>query len=346
MKNALISPHLIADYSSIPLMKQYGKNTMIGLDPTFSHNQAFQKILTHHFNHFLKYESLLLASDGYDVSSDVIHDMRVTLRRIESTLRIFQQDFKVSQMTLLKNSLKDMIHRLSMARDLDVFIDNMVNYQHKLANEMPLSEDEKKAMLTITADFNRQRKKAVKKIITLLKSKEHIKFKHKIHLFLAKNTQKTTLITMNKRSPYKISHIAFSAVYKSYERVRVRHASLDNATIEQLHNFRKECKNLRYLIENFEDILGKESANVLTEIKKVQDYLGELNDTQVAQDFLRYYFSRDITLSEKTVPVTISTYLSHIKEKQNWLLDGFPVFWHQINTLKLRRQLALAIAAL
>jgi hypothetical protein len=39
-------------------------------------------------------------------------------------------------------------------------------------------------------------------------------------------------------------------------------------------------------------------------------------------------------------------YLAEVKDKQQRLFDGFPVFWHQINTTKLRRQLALAIAEL
>jgi hypothetical protein len=40
------------------------------------------------------------------------------------------------------------------------------------------------------------------------------------------------------------------------------------------------------------------------------------------------------------------SYFAEVENKQQRLLDGFPVFWHQINTPKLRRQIALAIAEL
>ena len=158
-----------------------------------------------------------------------------------------------------------------------------------------------------------------------------------------KNTKMTSF---HKNSPYKIRHIAFSSIYKSYEVIRIRDESLKNATIDQLHDFRKDCKNLRYLLENFQEILGKESTDALAEMKKIQDYLGDLNDTEVAQDFLHYYLAHDAELNKRSLPHPIANYLSEVENKQKLLLEGFPVFWHQVNTPKLRRHLALAIAEL
>jgi CHAD domain-containing protein len=346
MKNALISNHLMANNSAYPQIQEHKENAMIGLDPTLSRNQACHKLLTHHFKHFLKYETLALSNADDDVDSEVIHDMRVTIRRIESTLRIFKQDFKASQMSLLKNSLKNMSHRLSLVRDLDVFMENVAHYRDRLGYESTFDAKEDIAFLDLMVYFKRQRKRAMKKIFTLLKGREHVKFKGKVDDFLAPDAKKTKWMTIDKHIPCQIRHIAFSAVYKSYEIIRVRDESLKDATIEQLHDFRKDCKNLRYLIENFQDILGAESTEVLKEIKKVQNYLGELNDTKVALNFLHYYFEYDVHVNKRPVPAFMLSYFAEVENKQQRLLDDFPVFWHQINTPKLRRQIALAIAEL
>ena len=74
--------------------------------------------------------------------------------------------------------------------------------------------------------------------------------------------------------------------------------------------------------------------------------MGDLNDTEVALDFLHYYLAHDENLCKQSVPHPIANYLSEVENKQKLLLDGFPVFWHQVNTPKLRRHLALAIAEL
>ncbi len=346
MKNALVFSHLLEDYHlNTRKNKDKAVSMIIGLDPTLSHNQACQKMLTHHFTHFLKYEALVM-DNGYDVDSDVIHDMRVTVRRIESILRIFQFDFKLSLIKLLKNSLKNIMHRLSLVRDLDVFMKNLKSYQSKLSRESAIDEDENSAFLPLIAYFKSQRKRAMKKIITLLQGKDHVKFKEKIDHYLVASFKNTKMTSFHKNSPYKIRHIAFSSIYKCYEVIRIRDELLKNASIEQLHDFRKDCKNLRYLLENFQEILGKESIEALAEMKKIQDYLGDLNDTEVALDFLHYYLAHDENLCKQSVPHPIANYLSEVENKQKLLLDGFPVFWHQVNTPKLRRHLALAIAEL
>ena len=345
MKNALISSHLLTESHSSHSITKCKEISIIGLEPTLSHNQACHKILTYHFNNFLKYESMLLDGESY-TDSYVVHDMRVTIRRIESSLCIFQQDFKAEFVILLKNSLKNIIHRLSRIRDLDVFMKNLACYQAKLINHSLLDDEENIAFMYLMESFKHQRDRALKRVIILLQSKEHVKFKRKIDKFLILLVKNKKYSTFHKDAPYKIRHIAFSSIYKSYEKIRIRDESLKNATIDQLHDFRKDCKHLRYLIENFQDILGSQSSQVLDEIKKVQDYLGELNDAKVARELLLYYCSHDACFEKNVMPLHIEAYLLELENKQKFLLGNFPTFWHQINTLKLRRQIALAIAEL
>lgn len=57
----------------------------------------------------------------------------------------------------------------------------------------------------------------------------------------------------------------------------------DDKKIKQLHELRKDCKKLRYLLEltNY-----GESSSFINKIREMQDILGSIRDCDIAVDFL------------------------------------------------------------
>jgi CHAD domain-containing protein len=66
---------------------------------------------------------------------------------------------------------------------------------------------------------------------------------------------------------------------------------LTNATkIEELHDLRKSCKKMRYLLEQAShqnNINNKEIHALITELEDVQDILGSIHDSDTAIAYLR-----------------------------------------------------------
>ena len=60
-------------------------------------------------------------------------------------------------------------------------------------------------------------------------------------------------------------------------------------SVERLHRLRIAAKGLRYTLEFFESVLGKEVEPLIKDFKVLQDHLGDLHDAAVATSMLGFY---------------------------------------------------------
>ena len=102
---------------------------------------------------------------------------------------------------------------------------------------------------------------------------------------------------------------------------------------EDLHELRKSCKKLRYLIEFFRSIYpNKDVAELIKGIKTLLDNLGEFQDLQV-QAFKLREFAHQI-FSEGNVPadtllamgMLVDELLNHQQEARAQFADRFAAF--------------------
>ncbi|WP_233787908.1 CHAD domain-containing protein [Dulcicalothrix desertica] len=70
--------------------------------------------------------------------------------------------------------------------------------------------------------------------------------------------------------------------------------SLDS-NYEVLHSLRKQAKRLRSQMELFTEFYGSNYAEHLTEVKNVQNILGEIYNSDVLEDWLIDVFGKDFT---------------------------------------------------
>jgi len=313
----------------------------IGLQPTQTLAEAGQMIFAHHFHDFLKHETG--TRSGKD--NEFVHDMRVATRRMRATIRTFGNQFSPSSVKFLENSLKKIAQNLGAVRDLDVFIEKLTTYQQNL----PL--DEQSGLTPLVEYCYLQREIARTKMLTYLDSKAYERFKTKAACFIKKEILIIKPVSI-KPTPYQIHHVAPVLIYSRYEAIRAYEPFLTNASVKLLHQLRIDFKHFRYTLENFQEILGNESVMVLSEIKAMQDHLGNLNDTSVAcqfvEDFLHNWkrYREKLATTRTKKPTAIVRYLNVKIAEQELLLTTFPHAWHQFNSLKLRQHLALSIAVL
>jgi CHAD domain-containing protein len=124
------------------------------------------------------------------------------------------------------------------------------------------------------------------------------------------------------------------------------------ASIPQLHALRIEFKKLRYTLEYFQEVLGSEIKQVIGEIKRMQDHLGDLQDADVACIMLSQFLEQwdrsqgDQPLSERLNPLPIVTYLANRHGERHNLATSFPQVWIDFNNPDLQHNLAMSIAVL
>jgi CHAD domain-containing protein len=110
-------------------------------------------------------------------------------------------------------------------------------------------------------------------------------------------------------------------------------------SVAALHALRIDCKALRYSLEPVEHLLGEEAGDIIRQLKRLQDVLGDLNDAVVVVDRLA-------ALDDVVEPTALA---SHRARQQSILADlvaAAPEEWRAFVAPDNRRLLAVAIARL
>ncbi|MDG6923929.1 MAG: CHAD domain-containing protein, partial [Nitrososphaerota archaeon] len=191
-------------------------------------------------------------------SEKVVHDLRTTTRRIEASLKLLPKDLRRSQaISRYLGHSKSLFKATSQIRDIDII-------------RVTLREFE-----------------TIPEVSDLLKKNEE----KRQHLLIActrsaRRFQNTKIpkIKTNMISESKLTKRKKKLVKRLVENLQVQSSvMLANPTLEELHEFRKNCKMLRYIVEIY---LSKKEKRLLVTLKKLQTLLGSMMDAQATLQFL------------------------------------------------------------
>ena len=304
--------------------------------------EAGRKILRFHFARMLNHES------GTRLGEDVeeLHKMRVATRRMRAAFIVFNDAYQTQTIKYYIKGLRTTGRALGRVRDLDVFLEKANLY---LAS---LTEDQRDGLSPLLRYWNDQRDTARIELVNYLDSDRYQKFKRKFNIFLS--TPGAGALPVPRETPYpnRVREIAPLLIYACLADVRAYEPFLVNASIENLHALRIDLKKLRYTIEFFKDVLGPEVELVITEMKNMQDHLGDLNDAQVAAQSIQTFIDgwdieqEDLPISERQNPEAIVSYMASRHAELHQLSVQFSDAWAHFNRPEFSRNLALSISIL
>jgi len=264
----------------------YTSKIMVDLDPSMRADQATSLIL-------LRLLEVIRANETgirSDIDIEFLHDFRVAIRRTRSTLGQVRNVYPSSVTERFKQDFSALGRSTNQLRDLDVYL---------------LSENEYRAMLpesirdeiTPLFDYLRtQRSQALQDVISFLDTDEYAQILQEWKKFLTGVIEKNEAPRLQEIDPgddainasLPIIELAKKRIYSRYRRViKDGNILLENPVDAQMHALRIDCKKLRYLLEFFESLFPPESVSTLvSQLKKLQDNLGEFNDLSVQQTYL------------------------------------------------------------
>ena len=262
--------------------------------------RAIQK----HFKKILKWEKPV----KQDKDPEALHQMRIGMRRLRSSINGFSLGIVLPKAISDRNVGK-IARQLGKLRDLDVLKETLENvYQPYLPKK------EKEVLGEILNTLEQQRDKAVISVKSILKDDSYKHLKESLKTWLEKPVfQDSSALPIQEVVPDlllpEVSHFLLHpgwligtkientnlVVIKDWEAKKIEQVLTTGG--ENLHNLRKQAKRLRYQMELFTDLYGENPKEVaqserykthLAEAKKVQDILGQLNDSVVMVDWLSY----------------------------------------------------------
>ena len=256
----------------------YSSKLLIHLDPIMRADLACKII----YKQLLKVIKANEQGTINDTDSEFLHDFRVAVRKTRSGL------------SQLKGVLPDPVNAYyadffswlgqitGPTRDLDVYLLNFELYKSSL----PISiREDINPLYDFLLDKQRIRQRELAKH---LKSRKYLTTLAEWTHYLEQRVQNKPI---EPNAGLTIKQLADSRIWKVYKRViREGDAISELSESEKLHDLRKSCKKLRYLIEFFQSLYpDNQIRHLLRSLKELQEVLGDFQDYQVQENNLKEF---------------------------------------------------------
>ncbi len=313
-------------------------------------DQAARKILTFHFQHMLYHEPGTRA--GEDIEE--LHDMRVATRRMRAAFRVFDDYVDGKQLKPIRKGARRTCSKLGSVRDLDVFWEKTQRYLDALP---PERQDD---LMPLREAWEAEREQAREDMLAYLDSDRYTEFKERsAELMQMPNVWDLPALTKKGEAvPHRVRHVVPVEVYERLAGVLAYDEWVNNPDIslKRLHRLRIAGKRLRYTLEFFEEVLAPQTSDLIKQMKRLQDHLGDLQDAVVASELLRDFLTwgtwghakgkKAKTPKEPVVAPGVAVYMGDKQAELKRLLDTFPGMWTYFRSPEFKQTVAVVLAPL
>ncbi len=309
----------------------YNSNFKVKLDPNLSAIDAARKILSG----LLDVIKLNKLGTIEGIDTEYLHDLRIAVRKSRSLLTRLKLVFPASRISRYINEFAWLGQATAPVRDLDVYLLNFDTY----SNSIP--EKHRQALQPLHAYLRQQRDIEQKKLVDTLQSKRFNKLITDWRAFLLRPISTTESAPNAHRD---ILSLADEFIWKLYRKVlKEGKAIKPESPDEDLHELRKTCKKLRYLMAFFKSLYSeREISHAIKILKQFQSLLGDFQDYSVQTLMLEQFLDhmRAANVLEKGTSNAIQALVITLQKKQKTtrkhFSDAFEVFSSNANQAEFR----------
>ena len=218
-----------------------------------------------------------------DVDPECLHDFRVAVRRARSLLREMKDVFPASVTRRLRADLGWLGQRTGPLRDLDV---HLMEFGAVAGDGGASGRNE--AVAALRAHLETLRKRELLALCRTLRSARYRRLRAALGKLLqseppARPRSANALVPVGVLSAARILRVHRRTLAEG-------RAITGDSPPEALHDLRKTCKRLRYLLEFFRDVHpAKPVERTIARLKRLQDNLGTYQDAQVQRAVLQAF---------------------------------------------------------
>jgi CHAD domain-containing protein len=209
---------------------------------------------------------------------DAVHQMRVTARRIRSSLKTFRPLLDPEWTGSLRDELSWLADELGGARDSEVLLDRLLGHLDDLPPDLVVGPVRARLTQVLGANLESGRESA----IAMLDSERYV--------VLLERLVDAGWEPMTAPEAEEPTGDAIPALIKSaWKKLAADVEALDPSGVDtaQWHKVRIESKRLRYSCEATVPIFGKPAKELAKQAESLQTSLGENQDAIIAADQLR-----------------------------------------------------------
>ena len=232
-----------------------------------SNGELALALVQQHVNRLTALQGPVLA----DEDPEPLHQMRVAMRRLRTTLRQFGPALVLPSRVTDQRIAKS-VRRLGMARDLDVLRERLDN---DLLPALPLSEQQ--ALKPVFRQLRKERRVACEHLVEVLRGRSHLELLARLQEWL-RQPEFTPL-----------GHEPLHRWVGEWQLPAVMGLFLHpgwwaedpGRQAELVHDLRKRIKDVRYRLDNLRGCGGRHQQRMIALCRSMQELLGELHDLEV-----------------------------------------------------------------
>jgi CHAD domain-containing protein len=228
-----------------------------------------------------------------DIDTEFLHDLRIAVRRTRSVLKLAGSVLPAGMTERYGPEFKWLGDLTTPTRDLDVYL---IGYPAMAGKLLAATEPE---LRPFHEYLTSQRATAQRRLARGLRSARFTA------LASGWTCDLKQVASSRMRGPA-TGKFAAERIRKAHQRVLRAGGAIDASSPPQaLHDLRKRCKELRYMLEVFASLHDPgEQWRAVKELKSLQDCLGEFQDTEVQQTELRA-FARKMVADSRAPAETV-----------------------------------------
>ena len=248
-----------------------------------------------------------------DLDPEFLHDLRVAVRRTRSALGQIKGVLPPATCGRFTGEFAWLQELTGPARDLDVFVLELP----ALGSLLPVRS--RRSLGPLARLLERRRRAAYADLARGMDAPRFARLLADWRSFLLQPTPKRPSGAPNALRA--CADLAVERIGKLHRRAVREGAAISAVSpAADLHELRKTCKKLRYLVEFFHSLLDREAAEAaIASLKGLQDTLGRYQDLHVQSDALLGY-ARDLAKEGKAPPPTylaLGMLVERLREEQN-----------------------------
>lgn len=252
-----------------------------------------------------------------DIDAEFLHDFRVAVRRTRSLVSQLKKYLPAEQILFFQQEFKWLGQITGPVRDLDVYLLSRQKYKAMVPEQLH------DGLEGLFADLAAARRTRFEEMCEGLRSQRYVDLIAGWKEFVGNNDEGGQWLAADRLC----RPVAVKRIRKRFKKIIEIGSAIDNTTSdEQLHRLRIDGKKLRYLLEFFRSLFDDDDIEYFRkQLKKVQNNLGEYNDTAVQLEMLARH--RD-TLSEKSrrslnIAAAIGGLITHLSGERASLRQEF-----------------------
>jgi CHAD domain-containing protein len=202
--------------------------------------------------------------------ADALHDLRVACRRTRVALAEFSEQISPGPRRRARDAFREIRRRLGEARELDVNLERLEEFREAHPAAVEFAKEQ----------LARERAAAIDSLGDL----ERVLEPHHVRALLETlgGAYRPTTDCYRKQGGQRLR--------KRLKRLSQRYrAWRETGHEDDLHDLRIQFKKMRYTLEIYSDLYGKDGKKALLDLEAAQDALGDWNDYRMLRDHLKRF---------------------------------------------------------